>query len=160
MKVIDSISSIYNKLPLFHGTHIVLYSFLIDLSLQVLLRLIDRISESEERKELKSLNKELEGVNMKEEFARYAKLNRRKKVLMKALSTKQNRISNYIRIYLPCIVFIRCYVTEIPSRIFTPFNRLLYIGGPSDDGLIKVGFPFVWFHVMRWVNFLVRYFFD
>ena len=145
---------LYDKLPMFEGIQVMVYSFLIDLTLQILLRLAHRIGKSKEIDELKRLNKELQDVDKKEEFARYAKINRRRKALDRSISTGFNPKINYVRVYLPCIIFVRCYLFEVPSHVFSPFNRLLYIEGASQDGFIKIGFPFIWIIVTHWVDFI------
>ena len=130
--------------------------------------LTKRLRTMPDDKEAKVIERELSKIDMKDEFAKYSKLQRKLNQLKKSHKEKQTipyssvirRIIDVFRYIVPCYYFKGIRVCSFPRYFFFPIKRIVsYPHYTGNDPEIVVGFCFFWGLLVSFNSSMFRAFF-
>lgn len=129
----------------YSGHGLVLATFMIDWFVLVLSKTLFRLYKHFKTREIVKIKKQLKDIDMKNEFAKYARLNRKLKEISKTNDVKDpSRIWSYIRIFLPILIFRNCWICEVDADFWSPIQRMVSFPHKLVDNKLKIGFVFFW----------------
>ncbi|EAY09964.1 hypothetical protein TVAG_482380 [Trichomonas vaginalis G3] len=134
------------------GPGLFLAAFMTDWFVMVFAKTIFRLYKRYKTREIIKLKEELKKVDMKDDFPKYAKLNRQLTHLQKTKQvSKPSRIWSFLRFLVPALIFRNCWICTAPANFWTPIQRAVKFPHPIEEDKVKVGFIFFW-GVVRALN--------
>ena len=148
----ENITQQIQSIPLlnlqYSGLQVALFTFLIDLSVLLIIQLILYLLNKKKNDLLKTLEKELKQVDPKVEIAKFSKINKKIRNAKK-LPTYHgpNMVFWAFRLIIPMILFRKCWVFTANGSFFGRFSFFFSFPNTnsSETDEIKIGFISFWF---------------
>jgi hypothetical protein len=155
-----NLPSLLNRHPAFldslSGFQLCIASVLLDWSILLLTVLPHVIRSHGAKRALAALEKELQTVDMKEEFPRYARLTRNIKDRQKSMEFKVPWFIKWGRTLIVAILLFRKSVCSFPAGFWGPMQWMVSFPHPRGDLEPKVGFVFFWLALTKADGFLLK----